>query len=514
MCCGVGAALRKVPIHVYCSCPPVAHSSSTPTPPSLFADYFISIVQNKTRVLILAFLVIYQVVFWFWGALYYLVVRFDPGCIYGADSFVEAWLFAVVTQLTVGYGNTGPQNCWAVSWMIVVQGILAVLLSSIVVGIMFARISHPHYRGKSIYIGDRAIIARRDGALKLMFRIADVRATQVVEPHVKAFLYTWGAGRVTAEGERIPVRCEPLDIGYIDGMMLLPLIIEHTIDERSPLCGHTHDSLAGLMAEIVITFEGTTEFGNPFMARRSYLPHEIHWGEQFCPIIMKPDPGARDKRYGVDLTHFHQLRRQNDVPAAPRAEASQLVVTRALKTVPYPLLGENTLVLSDSLCLSDAGDGRLELAVRVGDTYPNQMTEITVHMFLYRWRSLEEIAADALLPAFSLDRLDVGYTNGADRLNLRLPLEVTHLIDDASPLAHWRRPGGVEADLGAEIVVLLNAYVTRTSSNMLRQRTYFVGQHVRWGYRFEPMVKPPAFTRQGHLVIVCVGGEDGEERVL
>jgi len=34
---------------------------------------------------------------------------------------------------------------------------------------------------------------------------------------------------VTAEGERIPVRCEQLDIGYIDGMLLLPLIIEHTI---------------------------------------------------------------------------------------------------------------------------------------------------------------------------------------------------------------------------------------------------------------------------------------------
>lgn len=31
-------------------------------------------------------------------------------------------------------------------------------------------------------------------------------------------------------------------------MLLLPLIIEHTIDERSPLCGHTHDSLAALNA--------------------------------------------------------------------------------------------------------------------------------------------------------------------------------------------------------------------------------------------------------------------------
>ena len=38
-------------------------------------------------------------------------------------------------------------------------------------------------------------------------------------------------------------RIEELDIGYIDGMLLLPLIQEHTIDERSPLCGHTHDSL-------------------------------------------------------------------------------------------------------------------------------------------------------------------------------------------------------------------------------------------------------------------------------
>lgn len=106
------------------------------------------------------------------------------------------------------------------------------------------------------------------------------------------------------------MRCEQLDLGYIDGMLLLPLIIEHTIgavvalaaaatapqqgaccvpvlagvptwhgaarisqkcpmcppfyhaaDERSPLCGHTHDSLMALNAEVVVTFEGTTEVG-------------------------------------------------------------------------------------------------------------------------------------------------------------------------------------------------------------------------------------------------------------
>ena len=30
-------------------------------------------------------------------------------------------------------------------------------------------------------------------------------------------------------------------------------------DERSPLCGHTYDSLAAMHAEVVVTFEATTE---------------------------------------------------------------------------------------------------------------------------------------------------------------------------------------------------------------------------------------------------------------
>ena len=68
---------------------------------------------------------------------------------------------------------------------------------------------------------------------------------------------------LAVEGEFIPVRSEELDLGNIDGLLLLPITIEHTIDERSPLCGHTHDSLEALNAEVVVTFEGTTEMGAP-----------------------------------------------------------------------------------------------------------------------------------------------------------------------------------------------------------------------------------------------------------
>ena len=41
----------------------------------------------------------------------------------------------------------------------------------------------------------------------------------------------------------LQVRSEELDLGNIDGLLLLPITIEHTIDERSPLCGLTHASL-------------------------------------------------------------------------------------------------------------------------------------------------------------------------------------------------------------------------------------------------------------------------------
>lgn len=61
---------------------------------------------------------------------------------------------------------------------------------------------------------------------------------------MRAFLYTWGGGRTTAEGEHIPFRADPLKLLYEDHLSLvLPLTLEHEIDERSPLYGHTYDSL-------------------------------------------------------------------------------------------------------------------------------------------------------------------------------------------------------------------------------------------------------------------------------
>lgn len=52
----------------------------------------------------------------------------------------------------------------------------------------------------------------------------------------------------------------------------------------------------------------------------------------------------------------------------PPSALSQLVVNRAKRTVPYPLLGENTLVLSDVCVIAPDEDGVPCLMCRAADT--------------------------------------------------------------------------------------------------------------------------------------------------
>ena len=103
---------------------------------------------------------------------------------------------------------------------------------------------------------------------------------QVVSPSVRAIMYTWGPGRYTAEGEHMPIRMESLQVSYpTDIMLLLPVVIEHTIDERSPLYGHTHDSLMVRPTRLSCR-TGICSYGNcctllhaPSMCQRLELEH-------------------------------------------------------------------------------------------------------------------------------------------------------------------------------------------------------------------------------------------------
>lgn len=189
----------------------------------------------------------------------------------------------------------------------------------------------------------------------------------------------------------------------------------------------------------------------------------------------------------------------------PPPALSRAVVGRAAKVAPYPLLGENTLVISDALCLARTRRGATALMFRVGDTYPSQTIEVCVKAYIYRWRPggsnstrSTTTATATFTPGepddFEVLPLDVGYGDGSDRPLLWLPIVYKHVITPTSPLSHWLTPAGRLRDADASIAVSVEGYRYCTSSNVVRSRVFSVARDVREGHSFVSIVAPPSET--------------------
>ena len=368
-------------------------------------DAFTSLVEATGRFWRSRWWVCFAAFFVF--ALFWLLLRrSSPSCLDGFENggFNAALIFSVATQTTLGYGTRSIRGaCRAGAALLFAQIVVGVFVNALSLGVIFARITDPKHRARSIFVSDAACVATRDGELKFMFRVADARDRKVIAPAVRACLYAWN-GRVTREGERLPVSAQPLRISKLDPLMLLPITIEHVIDETSPLFGHTHDSLCACHAEIVVAFEGCVDAtGLSFSARQSYLPSEILWGHTFRRIIRRAPSGST--RHEVALARFHELEPQEMLESPEvlkRRGVSFQLGGRALLTAQQmceatieaargktsclsPRRARNTLALSDSIVIDDS----MTLATfRVGDTrspWGSQFVDVTARAFLHVW---------------------------------------------------------------------------------------------------------------------------------
>lgn len=95
------------------------------------------------------------------------------------------------------------------------------------------------------------------------------------------------------------------------------------------------------------------------------------------------------------------------------------------------------------------------MSCRVGDTYPNQMLQVQVRAYFYRWKP--HISLEGEEWPFTAWELKI--TDGlmsANQLLLRMPTTMVHVIDDDSPLAAWRTGrAAVATDSDSEIVVVV-----------------------------------------------------------
>ncbi|WIA36749.1 hypothetical protein OEZ86_008018 [Tetradesmus obliquus] len=514
-------------------------------------DFFTTAVHARFLYIVAAMVGVFISSFLFWACIYYVIWKVDGSCFLGFHSFLSAFLFSIETQNTIGYGSHAIGDCWLPAWLVGIQCILAVLLEAVFIGVIFAKISHPKGRSRTILISECACIARRDGILKLMFRVADIRKRTAIAPKIHALLYTWGPGHTTAEGELIPVGVTPLPLHYLDATLLLPVVVEHTIDERSPLYGHTSESLEAVGAEIVVTFEGTSELGDSFMSRQSYLPSEVHWGCTFVNIIQQAGQGHT--QHSINLSRFHDVEPQPGLALMPPHRLSRAVVLGGARRIPRPRLGENTLLLADELVVTQGADGRWFVAVRVGDAYPSQMCCASVTMFIYRYSSTsggpstaaaaaaadgaaaaafcqtqtyshqelpltrhlwsdaaspqqqqqQQQCADGVVATAASSAAAAAMTRAKSGVSvlLRYPVVVGHEIGPDSPLKDWITPDGMLQDADAEIVVVASATQYITSHLAMRSKVYSVLGSIRWGHCYAPCVVPPKRSPTGHALV-------------
>ena len=277
------------------------------------SDIFTTLLDVRWRyvfiIFSLAFLLSWLIFGTIWWGIFLLRQKYhNVICVEKVDSWTSSFLFSLETQTTIGYGGRQiTTSCPEGVICLILQCIAGLLISSTMLGLIFAKLSRPQRRRCTVLFSKHAVVAARDGKVCLMFRVADIRTSQLLEAHIRVHIIR---RHVTEEGEEIAFYQQNLPVFYDmedDSEKLylfLPITVMHEIDEESPLFNCSADTLLSSEFEIVAILEGVIEStGMTLQARTSYLSDEIHWGHLFVDIMNRDK--VDNHGYRVDFSRFH-----------------------------------------------------------------------------------------------------------------------------------------------------------------------------------------------------------------
>ncbi|KAI9539262.1 Inward rectifier potassium channel 2 [Dissostichus eleginoides] len=290
------------------------------------ADIFTTCVDVRWRWMVLIFCLSFLLSWLFFGFIFWLVAlcygdlnNSTQMCVSNVDSFTAAFLFSVETQTTIGYGyRYVTEECPIAVFMVVFQSIVGCIIDAFIIGAVMAKMAKPKKRNETLVFSHYATVAMRDGKPCLMWRVANLRKSHLVEAHVRAQLLK---SRTTAEGEFIPLDQVDIDIGFDSGIdrifLVSPITIVHEIDEDSPFYDMSKQELETSEFEIVVILEGMVEAtAMTTQCRSSYLASEILWGYRFEPVLFE-----EKNYYKVDYSRFENT---YEVPSTPHCSAREL----------------------------------------------------------------------------------------------------------------------------------------------------------------------------------------------
>ena len=292
--------------------------------PLFVKDHFTTLVNARWFIIFAVVSGCFVCSWLLFAVLWLIIVNIDEHCIATASgenlkSFSTALLFSVETQVTIGYGELFINNkCTGGLILLLVQCLFAYFMEAFLIGLVFAKLSRPRQRAKTILFSDKFIICNSQldkqvvsvqqggGVVRsVKFRIADIRYSQLVEAHVRLYLY-WNK-RCHGDDSKELHQYE-LDVGYDSGrdrvFLLLPVEISHVILPESPLYEWSAEMFEEEDYELVVVLEGIVEAtGMTSQVVWSYLPSEVCFNEQFAPMVRR-----HNGEWQVDFSKLNDTR--------------------------------------------------------------------------------------------------------------------------------------------------------------------------------------------------------------
>jgi len=277
--------------------------NSTRQPPSLgsledneryFADVYHHLLTSSWPALLLQIAGTFAVS----NAIFALGYLLDGGIANARPgSFADVFFFSVETMATIGYGQMSPVS-FVAHVLMSIEALTGLIGLALVTGMIFAKFSRPTARVRFSRV---AVISKRDGVPSLMFRMANVRANQIVEAQIHVVL---ARQEFTVEGEEVR-RFHDLSLSrHRNAIFGFSWTAIHPIDIDSPLFGATPESLMKARTSVIVSLTGIDEtFSQTVYARYSYTTTDIVWGARLADISTHTPKGL----FALDMSKFDHV---------------------------------------------------------------------------------------------------------------------------------------------------------------------------------------------------------------
>lgn len=204
---------------------------------------------------------------------------------YKLNNFFDYFFFSSHIFSTVGLGRTFPESTY-INTLVTIESFIGWCSFGLITGLLFSRFSRPTAR---LIFSHYATIETYDGKPALVFRAANRRGNMLLHGSIHVSL---ARNEKTIEDHPIRRVYELPLLRSHSTFFNLTWTVRHIIDEKSPLFGHTPDTLRENETEIEVLLSGTDDaFGQTVHGHFAYNHEEILFGHRFANMFRRNEEG-------------------------------------------------------------------------------------------------------------------------------------------------------------------------------------------------------------------------------